>query len=338
MTGIDLGSLTAKLVVRRGEKIVRAHRMPLPAGTIDDASGLARWLVDWLCECGDFDIRNISLSPPAAMVGYETVDLPASGDMSPDSPELAAKTATEIERLLGADSARASFDSWTTPAEIGLLPKLHLAWTDGEFAARLVAHLARRGWFCSAIDAPGAALARVDLGEEATTENCLLVDIGAVDATFVYRREGHAQFVRSRIPFAATSAAGALAAELGIRQAAAEAILEYCGIGDCGTGGEPRSLLETLVLKRLGPWLESLSFEIERTLRYGHRVHPGNSVWAVGLCGGGACLRGLDKWLAQRLRVAVHLAESPEKRVWTAAEPFSPRYALAASLANREEV
>lgn len=333
VAGVDIGAHSAKLVIVRrhgnGWCVVRAHCLPLAATALASADELARVLRPWLKKHGEQHCRDLVLSLPSRMVDYESVELPADSGES-----LATRAREAMQRLLGDELPRAAYDYWVGgPSGADSTGMLHLAWTASEFAGSLSANLARDRWRCLAIDAPGAALARVATEGEAAPGNQLAVDIGVGEASLVWCRGGVAEYVRNRIRFASDSAVGFLSREMGVRAAAVEKLLASWGVGESRSGSS--ATLEEMLLQRLSEWLQRLNFEVKRTLHYLQHRHRRSVVSEVVLCGGGACIRGLDHWLEERLGLPVRMARIPGACYWHAAEPYSPLYALATVLARQ---
>ncbi len=332
VTGVDIGAHAAKLVVRRWSggcwRIVRASRLRLSPEARDNAAESAKAIRPWLREHAETARRDLVCSLPSEMVDYEAVDITLE-----DGERLDDRASESMRQLLGDETLRAAYDYWcATPAGTHAPTKLHLAWTANEFAAQLAWHLAKDGWRVVAIDAPGTAIASVAAD---SAKSCLAVDIGGNAASLIWSRGGVAEYVRNRVPFAVKSATDQLAEALGIRAAAAEVLLSSWGLGAAADAvGRP---LEAAVAKHLASWLGKLTFEIERTVQYLRLLHGGHAVAEIVLCGGGACVRGLVRWLESRVDLPVRLACLPTGWRWDAAEPASPLYAQAVALTQYGE-
>ncbi len=327
VTGVDIGTHSAKLVVRRWSggcwRIVGASCLRLSPTARANAAELARTLRPWLREQGEAGRRDLVCSLPSELVDYEAVPItPEDGD------NLAHCAEESMRQLLGDETSLAAFDYWCAVSAGKHAPTtLHLAWTASDFAAQLASSLTKDGWRVLAIDAPftSAACAAAD-----PNKSTLAVDIGGGQASLIWSRGGVAEYVRNRVPFAARSATDELSEAMGIRATAAEELLASWGLGDSAEAvGQP---LEVAVTKHLAGWLGKLNFELGRTIQYLQLLHGGSAVAEIVLCGGGACVRGLSRWLESRINLPVRRADLPSGWHWHAAEPYSPLYAQAVAL------
>lgn len=328
--GIDIGTHRAKLVVRRCRRgtttIVSAGQLILPGGSDVDPQRLADCLRPWIREHCPAGTWNYCCSLPTSAVQYEALPTPDRANES--ASQLAEES---IHQLLGADASHAVYDYWCSPETSETVTTLHLVWASSDSVGSFAESLGSR-FSCAGVDVAAVALARAAGSERHAAQNQLVVDIGAGRLSLICARQGVANYVRNRIPFAAHSAADVLSASLGLREEAAEALLTEWGLGD-GTSTQPGSL-ELLIEAHLGDWLRRLIQELQRTIQFLRDRRRGFDFDALWLCGGGSNIRGLDRWLQQKTRLECRFLPLPSGWRWAAAEPYSPAFAQAVALTH----
>lgn len=329
--GLDLGMHSAKLVVRHWRagawRITGAGCLRLSPASFSSAAELSSALLPWLREHEALGRSELVCNLPSALTDYEAVEREPGGNG--DEADAAREA---LAQLLGEDFSQAAYDYWriTVPGGEERPQPLQLAWTGGEFAAQIAHRLAAVSGSVRAIDVPAAVLARISPPDAPGNQPHLVADISQGEVSLVWVCGGGPGYVRNRIQFAALSAAAELARGLGVREASAETLLAAWGLDApaAEAGGPISSQLE----RELGDWLKKLLFEISRTIQYVRHRHGGSAVSQLVLTGGGACLRGLAPWLADRLQLPVRPSTLPAGWIWEAAEPFSPLYSQAVAL------
>lgn len=324
VAGIDLGSHSAKIVLATGDAqqptIVAAARIAIPQTAVDDPVEQAAKLGQWIRKWSAYSADHVHCSLPPRFSDYEaTPGLQDDGDVE-------SNVARAIEQILGDSASDATCDYWETESHNGSL--LHLIWASNEVTHAVPRELARWGLSCRGLEASTTALARVPRNDAGDAQ--LVVDLGRDAATAVLVEAGAPTYVRQRVAVSARSAVQSVAEALKLSPAAAETLLGQWG---CDETAGP---LARQVAFLLDGWLRELHFELQRTLSFVDHCKTSGGIARVVLCGGGAALRGLPAWLADKLGVPVAAAPAPAV-AWAAAEPFSPVFALACAMALSEE-
>lgn len=329
-TGLDIGTHSAKMVVRRwkagGWKVVRASCLRWGDSLGNDAQEWGQRLRPWLRENAEPSQRLFVGTIPSCFVDYEAVDLEANAVTGTANQAAQDK----MRQILGESLNQAAYDYWINQDRPGTM---HLAWTDSGFASQLAVHLARDGWLCHAFDFPGQALSRI--ANNSPKSHQLIVDLSVGEVTLVYTKAEDALYVRNRIRFSNDSAADVLASSLGLQALASEQLLNQWGIGYPDGNKSP---IELLITEHVGHWLEQLAFEIRRTLQYLQHRFDAKATPDIVLCGGGADIRGLPEWLSWRMECSARHAALPNGWIWETAEPYSPIYSQAICLSQYGEL
>ena len=113
--------------------------------------------------------------------------------------------------------------------------------------------------------------------------------------------------------------------------AVAELLKSY-GINDKGDHA-----IAVANFQALESWLGQLLFEINRTCQYLHVRYGNSAIEELWLCGGAASIPGISQWITARTDLVARSASLPAKCRWIAAEPYTPVYAQAVSLALHGE-
>ena len=170
------------------------------------------------------------------------------------------------------------------------------------------------------------------LWRKSSDGHSVVFDIGAGELSIVFADNANCEYFRNRIRFSTKSAANTLADAIGLSNEAAESLLLYWGVG--GVRSNKSTELEKLIAQHLTRWLQQLVYEIRRTLNFLNHRFGANSNCELLLCGGGANIRGLPELLTTELGTRVQFAGPSVAWSWKSAEPYSPIYAQALSLAT----
>lgn len=317
--GLDIGTHIAKLVAGRMRagiwQIQVASTLPVTWDASIQATDLRSCLQPWIEEClpGAMDCFA---SPPSSLVDYEMLEWSTEGG------DIDSYTRTALEEILGDSVDQVSHDGWLSKGE--RTSTLHLTWMSTDTASELAKAVNGSGVYCRSLDAPALALARL----ANSNSKVLIVDIGRGEVSFIWSHHGQTEYIRNRIRFESDSAAQRLAGTLEITEASAETLLCEYGIKQDGSNWIARNNACLL-----GTWLERLIFEIRRTVHYISSRNGPDALDQIILCGGGAHIQHLQSYLANHLEMPVELPELPNSCRWQAAQPFSPLFAQAVSLA-----
>lgn len=319
--GVDFGSQSAKVVLATASgspRIVASCRLVYPAEIVGDPIKQAAFVAEWVDQWSAATVRKAHCALPLSLTDYEATDL-APSQTDPDQA-----AAEKLGQVLGGGAAQVTADHWVTSCP-DRPQRLHVLWASRDLAAGVTREMVRRRLPCRSLSASPATLGIVATasGEGAR----LIVDLGVNSSAFAFVESGVVTYARPRVAIRTSEALATLTALLGVSPWAAETMVAEWG---CIPGGGP---IADSVQKSFAPWLRSLRFELQRTLGYldgvGSSAHPTE----VLLCGGGAELRGADRWLSEQLGLTVKTCPPPAAAEWHAAEPYSPVFATAAALA-----
>jgi len=319
--GLDLGqsALRAAQLRREADRWVVAgfgvcgRRAPERGG---DENQFAARAARWLEKLG-LHGRNVvvGLSPPdIELHALELASLDKSGDAAPQPGAVRA----EIERLTGLDPENLEIDFWSVPAgaakrasAVGVAAR-----REGIDVALRICDAACLD--CHQIDATPCALARfgsVYRGIAALPEDIWSVlDLGSRLSRVILCLGGVPVLVRA-FSHGGRRWTEKLAEALRVSPQTAEQHKRDCGIdrgagaADGVDGGMAAATLGEMIFNVLRADLEEMGAEIERSYRYVMNCFPGRTTGPIVLAGAGGALRGLDRWLADRLGVEVLLPD-----------------------------
>ncbi len=327
VAGLDIGKHSAKLVVAdrqpAGWTITRAACCRFPQDVPLNGTDLSRFLGPWLHENFEPGTRQVIANLSSSIVDYELIE-----GQTFDSRNLNDFVQESLGGILGSEVDLATYDFWLSDKSASQ-QTLCLAWTSSEYASKLATGLSREGLECDAIDIPAQALARIASVGSVSVQSSIIVDVGGSEVTFVFTNGKECDYIRNRIAFATESAAQTISNSIGIGVNAAEILLSRWGIGDSDFPTHP---IELLLAKHLSEWLRQLLFEVRRTIHFFKHKHGPNAYCEITLCGGGAMILGLSRWMESELQTPVRIPELPAHWIWLSAEPFSQLYAQALSL------
>ncbi|MFZ5981966.1 MAG: type IV pilus assembly protein PilM, partial [Patescibacteria group bacterium] len=145
-----------------------------------------------------------------------------------------------------------------------------------------------------ALELESVATARGLIKKDVSLEEVsLIVDLGAKRTSFIIT-EGNIPFFTSSIPFSSENLTDAISKYLNISLKEAERLKITQGLS--GPDGDD------VVFKAVGPSLDFLIGEIEKTIDFYSNMDKGNkNITRVILCGGGANLKGMVPYLAKKI-------------------------------------
>lgn len=322
--------------------VVGSGRLAFDTSISADPSGAVQATRKWLTEELGFCPGQVVATVPAVLMDYEAVDLGnlAPPDQAPEGHDYGRLATHALGQVLGAEAAHATHDFWVThpprPDSSASTTSgcqtsmLHLVWTAQTTAMTLGRGLAVGGRELRTLSTPLSALARCSSWNNPHAA-VLLVDIEDTTVSLVWCQNEEPHYVRNQIQFATQSPAESLASRRGISIRTAQTTLTRWGLS-------PDSDLPPLcevVSACLHDWLERLSFEIQRTIRYLSGQHGPTACQRIALCGPSAAISGLAPWLQAALGLPVATVTPPPSIEWKSAQPYDPGYAMA--LANAWE-
>lgn len=311
---IELGGTSFKLAaaeVTDGKPtLTRVRRLPLAAPT--DEASRRKTLEELLSGIARDAKTNVValVDDPFAFVGPLLVPPMPSG-------ELAGAVHFELQRGLPIPPEEAVVDyEISEEAESQGVKKLKLL--VGALPQQTVnsqlAFLARAGLKPSRlIPRAQATAAWSKEGADPSAASRGILRVGGTSSEFLVTRGGQILFVR-KIPVSGgdftrgmTAVLMTAAGQVGLTEAEAETVKRTVGIpspesSNPATQGIPASQ----ILAMLRGSLDRLAVEVERSIAfYGESQGGGSSLGELILAGGGAHLKGLDQWLAERLGIPV---------------------------------
>jgi Tfp pilus assembly PilM family ATPase len=326
--GLDVGP-TAARAVQLGRwdgawNLVGASTWPLNRkDTPGDGLGLLQGRVRRALQHQEFagKVFVVGLSQPD--LELHALELPQPSDGPPDE-QIESAARWEIERLSSLEGQSVQTAHWWLPKGRGSRTTAIGVAVPEAKVRQLWDACTRAGAVCRRIDATACALARAGaaLRPPGPDEVWAVLDIGA--------RTVRLTICVDRVPVLVRSLEGGgdawthqIAAALQIGTEAAELHKCDCGIrptGVQGSGGsgattdddnEPAwSELAGMIFAALRPDLERIAAEIERSYEYILQSYPGRAAADLILAGGGAALKRLDTYLANRLGISVRCADA----------------------------
>jgi len=167
--------------------------------------------------------------------------------------------------------------------------------------------LKRAGLKPLALEVESIAVARALIKDEASTPPVLIIDLGATQTSFIVFFDKALRFTSS-IPVSCHKLTEAISQTINIDLEKAEKLKIKYGI-EKKSPGESQEIFNALI-----PALTDLTEQIKKYLDYyqthaanGNLPKNGKQIKKIILCGGGANLKGLGKFLSQELNLPVEL-------------------------------
>jgi Tfp pilus assembly PilM family ATPase len=330
--GLDIGRHAIKFVAvdRHTESacVNLACTLPVAVPVPVEDGQLQSLLAQVIRDTGLSKGTECIVSLPSSLVDYQTLECP--GNLTPEALLDFAQNA--MLGLLGCEFDLATFDYWQLDGSQantigGASSELHLVWSVAEHANQVTRTLYECGLRPKIVDAPALALGR-SASNYSSTGRRLVIDIGCGEVTFVWSNAEGVQYIRNRIKFSNDSASQLLASAHSLDIHAAQQLLKSYGISDKGGNA-----IAVENFRALEGWLDQLLFEIDRTCQHLCIRHGHSSIDQLWLCGGASCMVGISEWISVRTGIETTAAMLPPECGWNAAEPYSPVYAQAVSLA-----
>jgi Tfp pilus assembly PilM family ATPase len=322
LLGVDLGSRAAKVVVcqRKGNsiRIEAALRFVYPAEVVGSPAQQIALLGPWLRSCGIEPLHRVACALAPAQFNYD------SAPITSGATDLDTFASSSLEELLGAPANKVTYDYWsTTDVSLKGPASLHLAWSSTELMTEIAQAFRGLGATCELIQV-GPTLLASSVANAAVGAK-LAIELGHDSLSLTLLHNHQPVLLRHRIPAPLDETLQHLCAELGLERQAAEYLLAHRGIDPTHD-----SALAMRIEAGISRWREGVAYEIRRTRAYIERKWGTLLPQQIVLYGGGAEIRGLDKWLETQCLLPVSYLELPPGCQWEAAIPFSPSFAIAA--------
>ncbi len=371
IVGLDLGATgiraaeVAPATARRPARVTKLAEIDLPVGAIDhgviaEPKVVAKALRS-LWRRGRFSTRRVVWGVDPAAVLTRPMDLPWM-----ESEDFASALKFQVHDALPVD-VRTVEVGYHLLEELGAsalgLPETNrilVVATSSEGVAATASVLRQAGLHPVAADTHAFGLIRAACSASATTDASsvgateLLVDIGAQQLTMIIHRDGTPLLIRSVSHVAGEAAITAIADDLHIDAAQAEAEMVSTGINGPApiltpiaessvfassvTATLPRTDPRTeRITEVLGRWATTVVKEIQDSLDYYSSTSPETPVSRIRLMGRTSRLRGLSERITTQTLLPVvtmdSLAGLPAHGPATRAIPEDQRFALAVGLA-----
>jgi len=309
VVGLDIGTTKVRAAeVTLGKKrptLVRYAEAPLPEGAVRDGEVVNHDAVvaalRHLRAAGKFTGKEAVLGVGNQRTMVRGLDLPW---MPID--QLRASLPFQVAEMLPVPVEDAVLDYFPTSAfqaENGerTVTGLFVAATRDTMGPNIAA-AETAGWLPVQVDLKAFALVRAAMLMDIASRCVALVDIGAKTTTIVVVDHGVPRLVRI-LASGALDATEALAAEMKIPLAEAEALRRHVGVG-FHVADEHRTAAD-VVSHLTGNLVES----IRSTFTYYGQANPGSAPELVLLTGGGAYLNGFGQYLSSASRLTVSLVD-----------------------------
>lgn len=303
--GVDFGAGHVKVVqirwTRSGPRIENYVVCPIPAGLMlegtvlnpDQLGDLLKGLVKAM------GLRRnqvgTSVGGPAIMMRY--INLPRVG-----AEEMKAAMKFEAPQHLPIAEEQLIYDYCTVPEATGVSDHqmaVFLAGTQRKLVQGHLDSLARAGLRTDAVELDCLALVRALEWSGAVPHNSsqplVLLDFGEMGTRLAIMRYGVPMLSRT-VPTGISHLRTAIADTLGMPLYEAERVLRLKGVEE-----------DEDLAPAVGPWLDSLTEAIGRSVEFFLIQHRGASLEKVFLSGGGALLPGLKGAMVDRLAPAIGL-------------------------------
>ncbi len=308
--GVDLGAGHIKLAqirwTRNGPRLENYAVVPLPAGMILEGAVVApERLGELLARLGQAmglkqPMVGCSVGGPAIMLRY--LNLPRVGP-----EEMRAAMKFEAPQHLPIPEEQLVYDFCTLPDAPGVPEhqiSVFLAGTQKRLVQGHLDALAKANLKADAVELDCLALLRalewMGAVPHESPQPLVLMDFGEVGTRIAIVRHGVPMLSRT-IPTGISHLRAAIADTLGISLYDAERALRLKGVEE-----------DMELAPAVGPWLDSLSEAIGRSVEFFLIQHRGAQLERVFLAGGGVMLQGLSRVLSERLAPSMGLRPDGE--------------------------
>lgn len=309
--GVDLGSRQIKAIQfsRTGTKRALVAAAAVERRVTDklDDGDLAR-LVAALDSQG-FHGREIVVACPPAMVHTDILELPSRASGAP------------IRQIAQMEMQRSSrFDPgfemafWDLPSgpRTGSTSSVMATAIKQTDAQALLEQLDRAGLDVTAMETTGTALARVISAGKAG-DLTAAVDAGASASSLMLVQDGTVIYQRPLNDISLALLHRSIAAEFEVGEAEQNYLVRDIGLGDAPEATRDALPQERRLQSMLHHYADAIADEVETALAYATHRYPQLQAGGVVLAGGGAGIAGIDKHIAKRITVDVHIGRPADQ-------------------------
>jgi len=308
--GLDISDLSLKIVKvkKQGNKLKFSaiNESPLSSGVIQqgeikDEKKLAQAIKKLVNKTNGLETRHVVISLPEEKSFVRLIEMPRMS-----KKEIKSAVHFEAENYIPFSAEKVyldsqiiePFDDQSDHIEV-LLAALPKKTVDS-----YVSVICKAGLIPVSMETESQATVRALIKEQKTKTPIFIIDIGATCSNFsVYF--GNSLRFTSFIPFSLNKLNTAIAENMKIKPSKAEELKELYGFQQTGTRAEK-------LFKIMLPILTEFSWEIKKHIDYyhAHAKHAkvftnGEEIKKLLICGGGANLNGLVKFLSQETRLIV---------------------------------
>ena len=298
--GLDISDRSFKYItfkaMPQGFRVEHHHTGEIPAGlitngVIQDIPALADILRSAL---SSLPYRHAALALPEEKGFIRTIRMPR---IAPE--ELREAVTLQLEEYVPLPPEETAFDYHLlpTPSDSKTINVLIAAFPSSVLAG-YKSVLEQAGFMPTSFEIESQAIARSIIPSSEYQETVLVIDIGLTRTSFLFAKDGYAQFT-STIPLGGTTMHAAIAKTLQIDEAQAEQIKKDHGLS--------RTKESMPIFEALLPVVQEIKEEVQRRTQF-WKDEMGADVSRVYLCGRDANLTGLPRHLSSQLNIPVALA------------------------------
>jgi len=296
---IDLSDHSVKVLEleKEGEnhKIRSFNSAKIPRGFINDGrmeekEKVAEIIKSAVKNAAPKKIRNkkVVCSLPESKVFLRTISIPK---MNQEEAHEAVKWELEASIPLSVDQV---YFDWQFLDEVSGKQNVLTVAIDKEIVENTIGVLEMAGLSVFGLEAESISTVRSLIPKDISKkELSLIIDLGSSSTSFIIT-EGRVPYFTSSIPFSSDGITDILVKTLKISEEEAERIKTSHGV--------ERSYENNAVFIAIKPLLENLIMEVEKSMDFYHSIKKDSqNIEKIIVCGGGANLKGLVPYLANRL-------------------------------------
>jgi len=307
LCGVDLSDQSVKILQLekdgRIDRIRSFSNLEIPRGYISDGYIVEKEKVAQILKLAirqaspkKINTQKIFCSLPESKVFLRIITIPK---MNPEEAKEAVKWELEASIPLSVDQV---YFDWQFIDEAGGKQNVLTVSVAKEIVDNIIEVLEMADLRVYGLEVESVATVRSLIPKEVSKKDIfLIVDLGATRTSFIIT-EGNIPYFTSSIPFSSDTLTDIISKTLGVSLEEAEKMkLSY---------GAERSLENQAVYAAVGPAIENLIVEIEKTIDFYHNMKKNSlEVERVILSGGGSNLKGLLPYLATRLNKQVVIGD-----------------------------
>ncbi|MEA3452764.1 MAG: type IV pilus assembly protein PilM [Patescibacteria group bacterium] len=308
--GLDISDMSLKVIKIKKQKnqlrIGAMNEISLPAGVIEhgeikNEKKLAEAIQRLVDKTPGLDTKHVVVSLPEEKTFVSLIEMPKMSD-----EEIKGAVCFEAENYIPFSVEKVYLDSQIIKRSDNSLNHVEvlLAALSKKTVDSYVSAIYRAGLIPTSMETESQATVRALIKGQKTKKPIFIIDIGATCSNFsVYFRDS--MRFTSFIPFSSNKLNIAIAEDMKIKKSKAEKLKTSYGFQQ--TGARAKKLFKIML-----PILTEFSWEIKKHIDYYgiHAKHEkflnnGKETKNIVICGGGANLRGLTKFLSQETGLIV---------------------------------